>query len=254
MHTVIAPQTRHIGLHRVFCTALGVVALAAAATAAPMFQGLGDLPGGYFSSTAYGVSADGSVVVGRGYSASGFEAFRWTPADNMVSLGDLEGDGVQSLAFGVSADGTVVVGAGASASGFEAFRWTQAGGMVGLGDLPGGSFGSWANGVSADGTVVVGHSNSASGSEAFLWSAATGMQNLKTVLVNDYGLNLTGWTLTEAKGISADGKVIVGYGTNPSGQTEAWFANLRSDNIPEPGTLGLVTLGVLGLVRRRRRG
>ena len=41
------------------------------------FQGLGDLPGGSFYSTAYGVSADGSVVVGLSGSASGPEAFRW---------------------------------------------------------------------------------------------------------------------------------------------------------------------------------
>jgi hypothetical protein len=35
------------------------------------FQGLGDLAGGDFFSKAYGVSADGSVVVGESYSASG---------------------------------------------------------------------------------------------------------------------------------------------------------------------------------------
>jgi uncharacterized membrane protein len=40
--------------------------------------GLGDLPGGEFFSHGAGVSADGSVVVGGGTSASGFEAFRWT--------------------------------------------------------------------------------------------------------------------------------------------------------------------------------
>ncbi len=31
---------------------------------APFFMGLGDLPGGSFHSKAFGVSADGSVVVG----------------------------------------------------------------------------------------------------------------------------------------------------------------------------------------------
>ena len=40
--------------------------------------GLGDLPGGDFSSIAQDVSDDGSVVVGIGNSASGEEAFRWT--------------------------------------------------------------------------------------------------------------------------------------------------------------------------------
>jgi len=40
------------------------------------FQGLGTLQGGNANSYAYGVSADGSVVVGR----SEWEAFRWTEA------------------------------------------------------------------------------------------------------------------------------------------------------------------------------
>lgn len=55
--------------------------------------GLGDFPGGEFGSQAYGVSADGSVVVGFGAPAapSFFEAFRWTSAGGMVGLGDLPG-------------------------------------------------------------------------------------------------------------------------------------------------------------------
>ena len=61
--------------------------IAFSASAVPMFQGLGDLPGGLFNSQAYDVSADGSVVVGQGNSASGGEAFRWTSA-GMVGLGE----------------------------------------------------------------------------------------------------------------------------------------------------------------------
>ena len=52
--------------------------------------GLGDLPGGSFSSHAFGVSSDGSVVVESSHSVSGgYEAFRWTSAGGMVGLGDL---------------------------------------------------------------------------------------------------------------------------------------------------------------------
>jgi hypothetical protein len=39
------------------------------------------------------------------------------------------------------------------------------------------------------------------------------------------GVNLAGWTLTNATGISANGKVIVGYGTH-NGVTEGWFVRL----------------------------
>jgi len=40
---------------------------------------LGDLPDGLFSSSATGVSFDGSVIVGTGTTKRGAEAFRWTP-------------------------------------------------------------------------------------------------------------------------------------------------------------------------------
>ena len=71
---------------------LGAIGVTFPAQAAS-FQGLGDLPGGVFSSSAGGVSADGSVVVGSGTSANGYEAFRWTQATGMVGLGDLSGGG-----------------------------------------------------------------------------------------------------------------------------------------------------------------
>jgi len=127
-----------------------------------------------------------------------------------------------------------VVGMSNSASGEEAFRWTSGGGMVGLGDLPGGDFWSEALDVSADGSTVVGWGVSASGQEAFIWDQANGMRNLRDVLVSDLGLNLTGWTLDAAYGISDDGQTIVGWGYNPSGNPEAWIATL-----PEPVTLSL---------------
>jgi len=85
-----------------------------AAAEEPWFMGLGDLPGGEFFSMAFGVSADGSTVVGRGKSPSGIEAFRWTADDAMVGLGDLPGGDFLSEANAVSADGSVVVGAGRS--------------------------------------------------------------------------------------------------------------------------------------------
>ena len=196
--------------------------------------GLGDLSGGDFSSFANGVSADGLVVIGHGTSASGSEAFRWTAATGMVGLGDLAGGIFKSQASAVSADGSVVVGYGNSSSGQEAFRWTSDGGMVGLGDLEGGAFKSNALAISADGSIVVGSSSSALNSyygEAFYWTELGGMQSLKDVLIN-LGADLTAWdgttwTLTSATGISADGKTIVGYGSN-GGSREAWIAVLPS--------------------------
>mgnify|MGYP006193284809 CR=1 FL=1 len=212
---------------------LGAIGVAFQAQAAS-FQGLGGLPGS-FSSSATGVSADGSVVVGSSTRTPMWttEAFRWTQATGMVGLGDLPGGSFYSDANGVSADGSVVVGISNIGNGSEAFRWTQATGMVGLGVLPGGYFSSSALGVSADGSVVVGYSDSEN--EAFIWNSTQGMRSLKQVLTNDYGLNLNGWDLTSANAISADGLTIVGFGTNPLGQSEAWIARLDGEPVP-PGT------------------
>ncbi len=116
----------------------------------------------------------------------------------MVGLGDLPGGSFSSVAYRVSSDGSVIVGRSNSANGYEAFRWTQQTGMVGLGDLPEGDFDSVAYGVSSDGSVVVGTGSSDNCNEAFIWNSAQGMRNLKEVLTNDYGLNLTGWTLSQA--------------------------------------------------------
>jgi uncharacterized protein YhjY with autotransporter beta-barrel domain len=49
------------------------------------------------------------------------------------------------------------------------------------------------------------------------------MQSLKNLLVAS-GVNMTGWTLSDATGVSANGTVIVGYGTDPANNTEGWIA------------------------------
>ncbi len=82
------------------------------------------------------------------------------------------------------------------------------------------------------------------------------MRNLQTVLV-DSGLDLTGWNLASAAGVSADGLTIVGYGVNTSGDVEAWVADLSPEApIPEPSTIVLFSIGGLGIlayVWRRRK-
>jgi probable HAF family extracellular repeat protein len=169
----------------------------------------------------------------------------------MTGLGDLAGGLFSSRATAVCHDGSVVVGAGYSASGQEAFLWTAGTGMVGLGDLAGGSFNSVANGVSADGSVVVGYSSSATaGAEPFIWDATSGMRSLTFVLAAG-GADLSDWQLSNALGISANGRFVVGFGTH-SGQTEGFLADLGV--VPEPGSLGLLALaGCAALLRRQRR-
>lgn len=187
--------------------------------------GLGDLSGGVFESAAWGVSADGSTVVGYSYSANGAEAFR-RQGGTLNGLGDLPGGPFQSYALGASADGGTIVGYSATAAGIEAFRWRD-GTMTGLGDLPGGVSSSLANAVSADGDVVVGQSSSTNGAEAFLWTSGGGMRSLASrLLAGGVDPAAGGWSvLTDAHGISADGRYVAGTGVH-TGNTEAFLVDL----------------------------
>ncbi|MEY2498789.1 MAG: hypothetical protein QOD12_2345 [Verrucomicrobiota bacterium] len=238
---------------------------------------LGLFPKGTLSS-ANGVSANGSVVVGYtvgrdpdpSFKFDVYQAFRWTQATGMVGLGWLDTQNKFSQAFGVSADGSVIVGLDSA----QAFRWTEATGMVGLGKGPGalasvakaisadnstiigfntynaqndnnrgfrwragegfvdlgvlpGDQYSEANAVSADGGTIVGVSGvKFVSARAFIWDQANGMRDLKSVLVAG-NPSLANWTLISADAISADGKTITGAGTNPNGDREGYTAVLE---------------------------
>jgi probable HAF family extracellular repeat protein len=190
---------------------------------------LGILPG-YSRSEAYGVSADGSVVVGWVSNAAGhWRAFRWVAGVGMQNLGLLSSESgswnKESEAYGVSADGSIVVGWSYNDFGRpRALRWT-AGSKQDLGTLAGNSalYGSKAYGVSADGRVVVGWSvNSAGNVRAFRWTAAGGMEDLNTTYAS---LLTNGSVLLAARAISPNaGRYIVGYGYNAAtGRYEAFL-------------------------------
>lgn len=212
-------------------------------------SGLGDLDGGVFSSVAYDASSDGSVVIGEANGSVTNHAVRWAGGPP-EPLGDLPGGAASSVAYAVSADGATIVGRGESGAGHEAFRWF-AGTMTGLGDLPGGSFWSDAYAVSADGSVVVGTGNGLDDPAAFIWDEQHGMRKLADVLRTDFGVDLKGWTLLSAVGISADARTITGWGVNPIGHPEAWIVS-----IPEPAAAPALLVSGLFAIRRigRRLG
>ena len=125
-------------------------------------------------------------------------------------------------ATAVNSDGTVMVGEAQFVQNgpITAYRWVN-GTITNLGQLQGGNSNALA--VSADGSVVVGQGGGGNG-QAFIWTAATGMQTLSAVLAAA-NVDLTGWGLTQATGISADGTVIVGNGTYGN-QGTGWIAHL----------------------------
>ena len=215
------------------------------------------LPANRNTASASDVSANGSVVVGGFQSTTDdiHEGFIWTEGGGFVGIGDLPGGDFVSGATGVSGDGTVVVGHSNPTLGSNAIRWTLATGIESLGDLPGGQVNAVAWATNFDGSIVVGQSDagvaSPNGDAAFIWDDSNGMRKLQDVLEVDLGLDLTGWTLSVAKDISADGRVITGTGFNPDGELEAWLAVL-SEPIPEPTTCTLALAALCLAIGRRR--
>ena len=159
---------------------------------------LGDLAGDGFDSLAEGISADGSIVVGRGHStnsgSSQTEALRWTSATGAQGLGDLPGlyfYSFYSTAKDISDDGSVIVGQSDSNLGLRAAKWTASGieALNGLED---------ATGVSANGGVIVG----------------TGVDAIaKRVIgadVQSLGYLHAAKPFSAANAVSSDGRVVVG--------------------------------------------
>lgn len=197
---------------------------------------IGQLQPGDDDIEPWACSDDGNILVGgSGVGGGGQEAFRWTQATGMVGLGFLGDTPGYSFAWNISADGGVIVGGSATNSPyFSAFRWTQSDGMVSLGTLVSDppTPHSSARAVSGDGSIIGGiaflEPTGNSTSQAFIWDQTHGMRRLQDVLTNEYHLDLRGWQLYDVGSISADGKVITGFGKSPLGIEEAWIARLES--------------------------
>jgi uncharacterized membrane protein len=171
------------------------------------------------------VSADGSVAAGSDTTPFAEDAFRWTAAEGVTSLG------TSNFVRDMTPDGRVIVGA--------EFRWTLEGGLSAL------PFNAEA--VSDDGNVMVGTIFGSTRPGIWFDGAVVDLQPYLTGL----GLDLTGWTLTTADVISADGMTIAGRGLPPDpSMSGAWVAV-----IPEPSTwlLGGTALLIGAVVARLRR-
>lgn len=168
---------------------------------------LGDLPGGLFSSTPFGLSGDGLHAVGISQNLPGFsgpEAFRWSQQDGMVALGRPTGGA--STAYAASTTAEFVVGSTDSATGISGVFWERNGNAHLIPDIPGGNNVSVAGDVSDTG-VVVGYSQYATNSigplsQAIRWTVDGGLQPLGFLSDTD--------TNSVAYAISADGSVIAG--------------------------------------------
>ncbi len=82
-----------------------------------------------------------------------------------------------------------------------------------------------------------------------MWTSTLGSVDLNTYLPT-LGVNLTGWNLAQAYGISYDGSAIMGYGTY-NGENASWIVSAIP--VPEPSTLLLAALGGVALIVAARR-
>ncbi len=227
--------------------------------------GLGSLgtPGTHSdNSEATGVSADGSVVVGK----SNGQVFRWTEETGMQGLG-FGGSGIK-----ISPDGTAIAGWGFDN---EPFRWTEDLGLIPLGnpDLTAGS-GGRILAMNFDGSLIIGSSfDNLNRLYPFIWSPTSGLRDLRTVLDDVFGLEdeLAGWGNLIPSDLSTDGRYLIGRGTNPFGQSQSWLIDLGENYgpippgvdpelppyirpVPEPSTYGAIAAGALvALIFMRRR-
>jgi uncharacterized membrane protein len=124
------------------------------------------------------------------------------------------------------------------------FVWTSGGGFTNIGSLSTG-LGCLPQYLSGDGQTILG----TSGNYMFIWTAASGIANFDSVLAAN-GVNL-GMTNLSFEGISDDGRTIVGMGETAGGDYRGWVVSGLT--VPEPGTLSLVVIGGIGLLRRRTR-
>ncbi len=197
----------------------------------PDFIPLGFLPNTPgASSTAYALSSDGKTVVGANQTAAAQLPFRWTESTGMRALPILAGfDSAEP--FGVSADGGAIVGVVSNRGGRGGFRYTDAGGMQLFDPRPGLVVAAFARGVSADGSVVVGAGDGSVGQEAFRWSSAGGMHGLG--MLGSHGSS-------NAETVSADGRVVGGITSVPSGASHAFYWSGETGMIGLPPASGAV--------------
>jgi probable HAF family extracellular repeat protein len=177
----------------------------------------------------WGVSFKGDIIAGVAANQDSKDfAFRWTAESGVMALPALP-DAIRSGAFGVSKHGNQIVGAtGFADNSQEATLWTDTA-VEGLGML-GQDFSSVALKISKQGHLIVGASGDCLGCDtahAVIWNKHRHIFDLREILMQrGLAKELSGWSLTEANGVSDDGRTVSGIGVNPAGYEEAFIATI----------------------------
>jgi uncharacterized membrane protein len=220
-------------------------------------------------SSVYGVSGDGSALVGLGWDGCRARGFRWEESTGMVDLGTLV-EGRNSRANHVSDDGHVIVGWNDTLSG----RWVAAKWVDGVEEyiLDQGIHLGEALATNHDGSIIVGDECS-DPDDAWIWTETTGvtcvgLPGADNVIfdTSDDGRVMGGWWttspmhrqgvvyfdrqpvfladhllaagITDAQGwislggvlaVSSNGRMIGGWGINGSGIQQGYLVKFGLD-------------------------
>ena len=194
-------------------------------------------------SEARGINASGQVV-GSSQLSGNTSSHAFLYDGTMHDLGTL--GGTYSEASAINASGQVVGSSQLSGNtAIHAFFYD--GTMHDLGTL-GGTYSS-ASAINSSGQVV-GQSRTSENSDNYAFFYDGTMHDLTSLLSPD-----SGWTITHVYDINDNGW-IVATGTNSAFGYEDYFLLLKpvSQPAPEPASLGLLGLGIMGLLVRRRGG
>ncbi|MFM9994602.1 MAG: hypothetical protein ACKVU4_02250 [Phycisphaerales bacterium] len=191
------------------------------------------LPAGWLGAEALAMSTDGNTIVGKGPPfPPPSQPFRIV-GSVAQALGSVPA-GLETHAVGVSGNGSVVVGSFGTLVYLRGFKQTGSGAPQLL-PAPG-AFTWSAFAANHDGSVIGGALSPFPDSEAYVWSADPGNVLLAPHLAG-LGVSLTGWTLREIHGVSADGRTFAGRGTHQVApgdlREEAWIAGLGAICYPD---------------------
>ena len=195
--------------------------------------------GGLHANIPRAISANGAIVAGADRYTR--DVFLWSGAPSVAVLAE------RFEPLGMSQDGRWLVGSSLDMT--TPVVWSESGGLRTL-EVPPGTTAASARYISPDGRTILGSVNA----EPWIWLGSDPPQRLDAWLELEHGIVLGGWSLTGVAGISNDGRFIAGNGTNPSGQSEAWIADIPLP-IPEPApvALGIAALAALRGLRRGAR-
>jgi len=184
-------------------------------------------------SIALGVSGNGETVFGSvDYEGKDYAVFWHGELPQRIEVpGSPPWFKMQSVGVAASQDGTIATGrlrgGKRGQCGFVAKLAKQYDPVIGHYWLENesGLKMTWPNAMSSDGSTVVGIGEDKTWKGACVWDQNQGVRSILHIL-SESGVDTDGWKLKEATSVSADGKVIVGMGTNPVGKEEAWRVEL----------------------------